>query len=137
MYLDRRIPTKHKKLKFTKSTGQRLELNEKLIEKTEKLLGIMGYHTNQQEHLLNNQTIINRYHELYRIKQAFRISKYYLQTRPIFHYKEELIKLHLLICIMALALSKYIEIQSNISIIRFIQETKKITDGRLKNKITQ
>lgn len=130
-------PTKHKKLKFTTSTGQRLELNEKLIEKTEKLLGIKGYHTNLEEHLVDNQTIINRYHELYRIEQAFRISKHDLQTRPIFHYKEEPIKLHLLICFMALALSKYIEIQSDISIKRFIQEAKKITDGRLKNKITQ
>ena len=38
---------------------------------------------------------------------------------------------------MALAISKYIEIQADISIKRFIQEAKKITDGRLKNKITQ
>jgi len=130
-------PTKYKKLKFTTSTGQRLELNEKLIEKTEKLLGIKGYHTNLEEHLVNNETIINRYHELYRIEQAFRISKHDLQTRPIFHYKEDPIKLHLLICFMALAISKYIEIQADISIKRFIQEAKKITDGRLKNKITQ
>lgn len=130
-------PAKYKKLKFTTSTGQRLELNEKLIEKTEKLLGIKGYHTNLEEHLVDNQTIINRYHELYRIEQAFRISKHDLQTRPIFHYKEEPVKLHLLICFMALAISKYIEIQADISIKRFIQEAKKITDGRLKNKITQ
>jgi transposase len=130
-------PTKRKKMKFTTSIGQRLELNEKLIEKTEKLLGIKGYHTNLEENDVDNQTIINRYHELYKIEQAFRISKHDLRTRPIFHFKEEPIKLHLLICFMALVISKHIEIQTDISIKRFIQEAKKITDGRIKNKITQ
>ena len=130
-------PTKRKKVKFTTSIGQRLELNEKLIEKTEKLLGIKGYHTNLEENEVANQTIINRYHELYKIEQAFRISKHDLRTRPIFHYKEEPIKLHLLICFMALVISKHIEIQTDISIKRFVQEAKKITDGRIKNKITQ
>jgi len=130
-------PTKHKKQKFTTSTGQHLELNEKLIKKTQKLLGIKGYHTNLAEYQVDNQTIINRYHELYKIEQAFRISKHDLQTRPIFHYKEEPIKLHLLICFMAVTLSKYIEIQADVSIKRFVHEAKKITDGRLRNKITQ
>ena len=33
-------PSKSKKLKFTKSKGEQIELNETLIEKTTKLLGI-------------------------------------------------------------------------------------------------
>jgi transposase len=70
------------------------------------------------------------------MEQAFRVSKSDLQTRPIFHYKEEPIKLHILICFMALVTSKYIELQTNSSIKRFIHEGKKITDARLKNKIT-
>lgn len=129
-------PTKNKKLKFTKSTGQKIELNQKLIEKTEKLLGIKGYYTNLEETTVDNKTIIERYHELYKIEQAFRISKSDLQTRPIFHYKEEPIRLHLLICFMALVVSKYIELQTNLSIRKFIHESKKITDARLKNKLT-
>lgn len=129
-------PTKNKKLKFTKSTGQKIELNQKLIEKTEKLLGIKGYYTNLEETTVDNKTIIERYHELYKIEQAFRISKSDLQTRPIFNYKEEPIKLHLLICFMALVVSKYIELQTNVSIRKFIHESKKITDARLKNKLT-
>ena len=129
-------PSKNKKLKFTKSTGKNIELNQKLIDKTRKLLGIKGYYTNLEERIVNNKTIIERYHELYKIEQAFRISKSDLQTRPIFHFKEEPIKLHLLICFMALVLSKHIELQTNISIKRFIHDCKKITDARLKNKIT-
>ncbi len=129
-------PSKNRKLKFTKSTGQNMEINQKLIDKTRKLLGIKGYFTNLEEIIASNQTIIARYHELYHIEQAFRISKSDLQTRPIFHYKEEPIKLHLLICFMALVLSKHIELQTNTSIRKFIHECKKITDARLKNKIT-
>lgn len=82
-------PFKSKKLKFTKSSGQKVELNQKLIDKTHKLLGIKGYYTNLPESIADNQTIIKRYRELYRIEQVFRISKSDLRIRPIFHYKEE------------------------------------------------
>jgi transposase len=130
-------PSKNKKLKFTKATGQNIELNQKLIEKTKKLLGLKGYYTNIDEHTISNQGIIDRYHELYRIEQAFRISKHDLQTRPIFHYKEEPIKLHLLICLMALVVAKHIELQTKISIKKFVTESKKITDARLVNTINK
>lgn len=129
-------PSKYKKLKFTQSNGQKIELNLKLIDKTKKLLGIKGYYTNLEETKVSNQTIIERYHELYRIEQAFRISKHDLQTRPVFHFKEEPIKLHILICFMALVVSKHIELKTGVSIKKFIAESKKITDGRLFNHIT-
>ncbi len=129
-------PSKGKKQKFTTSQGQQLELNQKLIDKTRKLLGIKGYYTNLEETQTDNKTIIERYHELYKIEQAFRISKSDLQTRPIFHYKEEPVKLHLLICFIALVLSKHIELKTGTSIRNFIHQCKKITDARLINKIT-
>jgi transposase len=111
-------------------------MNQKLIDKTKKLLGIKGYYTSLEEGIADNKTIIDRYHELYKIEQAFRISKSDLQTMPIFHYKEEPIKLHILICFMALVISKHIELQTNVSIRSFIHECKKATDARLKNKLT-
>jgi transposase len=129
-------PSKNKKPKFTKSNGESITLNQKLINKTQKLLGIKGYYTDLEESVVDNKKIIERYHELYKIEQAFRVSKSDLQTRPIFHYKEEPIKLHMLICFMALVTSKYIELQTKTSIKKFIHEGKKITDARLKNKIT-
>ena len=130
-------PSKNKKLKFTKSNGEVLELNQQLIEKANRLLGIKGYYTSHEENTLDNQTIIDRYHELYKIEKAFRMSKSDLKTRPIFHYKEDPIKLHLLICFMALVVSKQIELKTEISIKNFIHECKKVTDARLINKITR
>jgi transposase len=129
-------PSKNKKLKFTQTDGLEISLNQTLIDKTHKLLGIKGYYTNIESSVADNSTIIQRYHELYRIEQAFRISKNDLQTRPIFHYKEQPIKLHMLICFMALVVSKHIELKTEISIRKFIDESKKIVDGEILNQIT-
>jgi transposase len=130
-------PSKSRKMKFTQTKGQKMELNEALIEKTKKLLGIKGYYTNLEAFVADNKMIIERYHELYKVEQAFRISKNDLQTRPIFHFKEQPIKLHILICFMALVVSKHIELKTGISIRKFIDESKKIVDGEILNHITQ
>ena len=131
------MPSKNKKLKFTRTKGQEIELNEALIEKTLKLLGIKGYYTNLEASMADNNSIIERYHELYKVEQAFRISKNDLQTRPIFHFKEQPIQLHILICFMALVISKHIELKTAISIRKFLDESKKIVDGEILNHITQ
>jgi transposase len=75
--------------------------------------------------------IIEQYHELYKVEQAFRISKNDLQTRPIFHFKEQPIKLHILICFMALVVSKHIELKTGVPIRKFIDESKKVVDGEI------
>lgn len=129
-------PSKSKRLKFTKSKGEELFFNQALVDKTNKLLGIKGYYTDLEEQTISNQIVIERYHELYRIEQAFRISKSDLQTRPVFHFKEEPIKLHLLICFVALTVAKHIELKTQVSIRRFITDCKKITDARMINKVT-
>jgi transposase len=130
-------PSKVRKIKYLKSADSKIELNEKLIEKTTKLLGIKGYYTDIDETVADNATIINRYHDLYKIEQAFRVSKSDLQTRPIFHFKEEPIQLHMLVCFMALAVSKHIEITGALSTRAFITLCKKVTDARLLNTITK
>ena len=129
-------PSKTRKLKFTKTKNQHLTLNDELIEKTKKLLGVKGYYTNLEESMASDTSIIERYHELYKIEQPFRVSKSDLQTRPVFHYKEQPIKLHILICFMALAISKHIEIKAGVSIRKFLDESKKIVDGQILNQIT-
>jgi transposase len=130
-------PSKVKKVKFITSSENKMGLNEKLITKTTKLLGIKGYYTDIEDSIAPSNVIISRYHELYKIEQAFKVSKSDLQTRPIFHFKEDPIKLHILICFMALAISKHIEIKSSISIRAFLDKCKKVTDARLINKISK
>ena len=132
-----KTPSRNSKIKFLKTEGAKLTLHDELISKTEKLLGIKGYYTDLPKSVADNNMIMDRYHDLYKVEQAFRISKTDLQTRPIFHFKEEPIKLHLLICFMALAISKQIEITTEVSIRAFITECKKVTDAIMIHKPTQ
>ncbi len=59
-----------------------------------------------------------------------------MQTRPIFHFKEQPIKLHILVCFMALVVAKHIELKTGLSIRKFIDEAKKVVDGKILNQIT-
>src|SRR5690606_34041740 len=88
-------PSKNTKAKFVKTDNKKLQLNEELIKKTAKLLGVKGYFTDLNEQDLPTNKVIERYHELYKVEQAFRVAKSDLESRPIFHFKEDPIKLHL------------------------------------------
>lgn len=129
-------PSKSKKMKYTQTDGVKISLNQALIEKNRKLLGVKGYYTNLEESIADNATIMERYHELYKIEQAFRISKSDLQARPIFHFKEQPIKLHILICFMALVISKHIELKTGITIRKYVEGSKRVVDGVMLNHIT-
>lgn len=130
-------PSKIKNIKYLKSQNRNNVLNEELIKKTQKLLGVKGYYTDIEQSVAEDAAIISRYHDLYKIEQAFRVSKHDLQTRPVFHFREEPIQLHILICFMALVVSKHIEIKAGISIRAFLTQCKKVTDARLLNRVTK
>lgn len=108
-----------RRAKFVKKSpqlGDAFILDEELVTKTEKLLGIKGYVTNIPENVLSNEKVIAHYHELWHIEQGFRMSKTDLKTRPIFHHAHQAIKAHLLICFMALMMGKFLEIKTGISL---------------------
>jgi transposase len=108
-----------KRAKFVKKSPDgksSFMLDEDLKEKTEKLLGIKGYCTNIPEGEIRNEQIISYYHDLWRIEQAFRISKTDLKTRPIFHYAHDAIQAHVLLCFIALMMGKFLEIKTGLSL---------------------
>lgn len=129
-------PTKCKRMKFLKNTGAtRYELNLALIRKQEQLLGVKGYYTNLPP-AMDDQSIIRHYHNLWRVEQAFRIAKCDLEMRPIYHFKEQTIRAHILICFMALAVSKYMELKTSKSLKHIIHSLKTVTDARILNLLT-
>lgn len=78
-----------KRAKFVKKSMDHKDsfiLNDELRERAEKLIGIKGYCTNIPENVLSNNQVIDHYHGLWHVEQAFRMSKTDLKTRPIFHY---------------------------------------------------
>ena len=118
--------------KEKKKTEQRLNIS--LIEKTKLLLGIKGYYTNLSTE--SNKTIIDHYHNLWHVELAFRIAKSDLSMRPIYHFKKQTVEAHILICFMALAVCKYMELKTGRSTKAIIKMLKKITDARLLNTLT-
>ncbi len=122
-----------KRHKFLTTGQTEAILNQALIEKTKLQLGIKGYYTNLS---LSNETIISRYHDLWKIEKAFRISKSDLLIRPVFHFKKAAIEAHILICMVALAVIKYVEIETNVSARNFVEMLKDITDTWIHNPQT-
>ncbi len=121
--------------KFIRSTRKAsLALNTTLIEKTTSLLGIKGYYTNCTD--LPDETIVRQYHNLWHVEAAFRIAKNDLAMRPIYHFKEQTIKAHILLCFMALAVCRYMELVSGKSTKAIIKHLTKITDVTLQNTLT-
>jgi len=130
--------TDKKKKKGKDKKEKAYALNTTLIEKTKMLLGIKGYYTNllEKDEKLTNQDIINHYHTLWHVEKAFRIAKSDLQMRPIYHFKRQTIEAHILICFMALAVCKYMELKTNKSTKKIVKLLKSITEARIKNLLT-
>ena len=97
------------------------------------LFGIKGYYTNLEK---SNRFIIKQYHYLWNIEKAFRISKTDLKVRPVYHFKINPIESHILICFMALAVVKYMEIKTGRSTQKIIRLLKSITDARILDTVT-
>lgn len=80
--------------------------------------GLKGYFTNIPRKLLSAHEVIQKYSELWQVEKAFRVSKSDLQMRPIYHYKRERIRAHILLVFMSLFIARYFE---------YIMQPKKIT----------
>lgn len=128
-----------KRAKFVaiaKKDGQYI-LNQGLIEKTKQLLGVKGYYTNLPASALSNNAIISQYHNLWQVEHSFRMAKSDLATRPIFHYKKEAVQAHLLICFVALAIGKYLEIATGLSLKRIVDIIRSVTDASIVDGLTR
>ena len=120
-----------------KADGKKLfEFNVALKTKAERLLGIKGYVTNIQRNELSDQEVVTYYHELWRIEQAFRMSKSDLQARPIFHRTEDAIKSHVLICFIALMMGKYLEIKTGVSLKQIRNQLWQVHEAHLLDQLT-
>lgn len=112
-----------RRFRFVEETNGRYGLNERLIEKSKMLEGIKGYLTNTD---FDENTTIERYHELWKIEKAFRMTKSDLEARPIFHQLDETITAHLVVVFASLAVCRYLEIKSNMSIQRILKTAGKV-----------
>ena len=126
------------KVKFIKRVfKEKIELNTSLIEKRKLLLGIKGYCSDLTESQLSSQQVIDRYHHLWRVEQSFRMSKFDLEARPIYHQKEDAIRSHVLICFVALIIEKYLELTTKLSLRNIKTLVWNITESHIRDTITK
>ena len=125
-------PTKNTKFVIKLKVGKG-KIDQTSIDKTTHLLGIKGYRTNLN---VPNNIIIERYSDLWQVEKAFRMSKNDLAVRPVYHFNKEPIIAHILICTLALAVLKFMEIKTGKSAKHVLDHLKSITDGLLLNTAT-
>ncbi|CEP68994.1 Ribonuclease H-like domain [Moorella glycerini] len=68
---------------------------------------IYGIQTSEKE--MSAKDILDAYHNLWRIKESFRVMKSTLEVRPVFHWTERRIKGHFVICFLAFLLKRTLE----------------------------
>jgi Transposase DDE domain len=112
-----------KRNRYIHLSGATKSVNRALEAKTRALAGWKGYTTN----LVGQPAtfVIDSYHQLWRIKKAFRMSKHDLQARPIYHRTRDSIEAHLTVVFAAMAVSHWIEHQTGWSIKKFVRTARR------------
>ena len=58
---------------------------------------------------LEVKEIVKRYKELWRIERAFRTIKSFINIRPIYHWREDRIKAHVMVSVLSLLIGRIME----------------------------
>ncbi len=70
---------------------------------------------------MDGAAVIAAYHELWHVEASFRMTKPDLRARPVFHHEREAIEAHLTVVFAALAVSRYLQNQTGVSIKKIVQ----------------
>lgn len=119
--------SKLKKGRFLKLTGQTKSLDEAMIASARARAGIKGYVTNLDD--VPAETVIDAYHQLFNVEASFRIAKGDLRARPVYHRRREKIEAHLTVVFAAIAVSRYVQEATGLSIKRFVKLLAPVKDG--------
>jgi len=83
------------------SSKNKPTLNQEAIEKERKKDGFFGIITNVKKDSMSAARIISEYKQLWRIEDAFGELKGTFRTRPMFHWTDDRIIGHIMICFLA------------------------------------
>ncbi|GAA1626528.1 IS1634-like element ISMsm6 family transposase [Georgenia ruanii] len=113
-----------KKARFLKVSGATKELDQATIDRARQLAGLKGYVTNLSAQTMPGPAIIAAYHDLWRVEQSFRMTKSDLKARPVFHRQRDAIEAHLTVVLAALAISRYLQDATGVSIKKLVQSLR-------------
>jgi len=87
--------------KFLKIRGEKPKLDPEQVERDKSYDGLYVLTSNTK---LSGKQIIDGYKDLWQVEHAFRQLKTELETGPIYHWKEDRIRAHVMICFLAFVL---------------------------------
>ena len=114
--------------RFVKATGGNRVLDEASLARAYRLVGLKGYVSNIPADVMPAREVIGSYHALWQVEASFRMSKTDLRARPIFHYTREAIEAHLTIVFAALAIARYLQDVTGMSIKKAVQALRPIQE---------
>ena len=96
-------------------------LDEASLARARRLAGLKGYVTNIPVPVMPAGEVIASYHDLWHVEASFRMSKTDLRARPMFHDTRDAIEAHLTIVFAALAVARYLQDATGLSIKKIIR----------------
>lgn len=106
-----KITNKRGARKYLKVEAEKATLNKAKIDLDAMWDGYYGLETNANNDDLSAEVIVERYRDLWRVEESFRIFKSHLETRPIFHWTDKRILGHLILCFLAFLMERTLEIE--------------------------
>jgi transposase len=107
--------------RFVKTRNGATEVDEASLTRARALVGLKGYVTNIEAALMPAGEVIGSYHDLWHVEQSFRMPKTDLAARPMFHHQRDAIEAHLTIVFAALAVARYLQNATGLSIRKIVQ----------------
>lgn len=99
------------------------ELDKQRIIDDEKYDGYKAITTNTQS--ITIEQVLEQYSYLYQIEHSFRTFKSFLETRPMYHWTDERIKGHLVMCYISFV------------VLRYMQEKTALTEQELRKALSK
>jgi hypothetical protein len=120
-----------KSTRFVKTDAGDRVLDEASLARAQSLVGLQGYVTNIAATELPAGEVIAKYHDLWRVERAFRMSKSDLRARPMFHRTRDAIEAHLTIVITALAVAHNIQERSGLAIANVVKQLRPLRSATI------
>jgi len=106
--------------RFVTTKGTTKEFNQATFDRATRIVGWKGYITNLPATVMGSGEVVASYHQLWHVEQSFRMSKTDLRARPMFHRTRDAIEAHLTVVFTALAVARYMQTQTGMSLKRII-----------------
>lgn len=122
-----------KSARFVKTQGATRIFDQTMFDRAHRIAGWKGYVTNLPATTMGAVEVVASYHQLWHVEQSFRMSKTDLQARPMFHRTRDAIEAHLTVVFTALAVARYMQTQTGVSLKRIITTLRPLREftGRI------